>query len=523
MRYATVLCMVLIAVTIGVFLQTANHSFINYDDPGYVTENPRVRGGWTVENIVWAFSSTVMSNWHPLTWLSHMADVQLYGLDPRGHHLTNVFFHAASTLLLFFLLAQITGAPWLSLFVAALFALHPLHVESVAWVAERKDVLSGFFWFLTLLLYAGYVKRGGTARYLLAILSFAVGLMAKPMLVTLPVVLLLMDYWPFNRFPQDPDFGGIRGIFHRTSPLWALVKEKIPFLVLSSLSAAVTMVAQKQGGAMKTLAAIPIDLRIGNAMVAYVRYIGKMIWPQDLALLYPLPSSIPLWHAIGSFLLLVLLSGMAIHFLRRYPYIVTGWLWFLVTLIPVIGVVQVGGQSMADRYTYIPLTGLFIMVSWGIADLLKGRRYRQVLLAILAGLVLFASAVLTWRQLDYWKGNLTLYRHTLNVTTGNYQILNNYGIALAQEGRLDEAIDQYLASLKIDPNRPATHNNLGFAYFRKGMVDHAILRFQMAIALNPDYAEAHTNLGIAYGKKGWIQQAAEEISMGMKLQSRGGL
>jgi tetratricopeptide (TPR) repeat protein len=482
-----------------------------------------VKGGLTGENVAWAFSATAMSNWHPLTWLSHMTDVQLFGLDPRGHHLTNVFFHAASTLLLFFLLAQITGAPWQSLFVAALFALHPLHVESVAWVAERKDVLSGFFWFLTLLLYARYVKRGGTTRYLLALLSFAAGLMAKPMLVTLPVVMLLMDYWPFHRIPPGPDSGGIREIFRRTSALCALMKEKVPFLLLSALSSVVTMVAQKQSGAMKTLDAIPLGDRIGNAVITYVKYIGKMIWPHDLALLYPLPQSINPWQVSGAFLLLVIFSALAIGYRRRHPYLVTGWFWFLVTLVPVIGIVQVGGQSMADRYTYIPLTGLFIIAGWAVPVFMQGWRHRQAILAFLAAVVLSASVAVTWRQVGYWKDNLSLYRHTLDVTIDNYQILNNYGIALAQKGRLDEAIDQYLASLKIDPNRPATHNNLGFAYFRKGMVDHAILQFQMAIALNPDYADAHNNLGIAYGKKGWIQQATEEISMGMKLQSSGGL
>jgi tetratricopeptide (TPR) repeat protein len=519
MRNAMILCVALIAVTIGVFLQTADHRFINFDDPGYVTENPRVKGGLTGENVAWAFSATAMSNWHPLTWLSHMTDVEMFGLDPRGHHLTNVFFHAASTLLLFFLLAQITGAPWQSLFVAALFALHPLHVESVAWVAERKDVLSGFFWFLTLLLYARYVTRGGTTRYLLALLSFAAGLMAKPMLVTLPVVMLLLDGWPLKRFT----WGEAGESATPKSSLAALVKEKIPFFLLATLSSAVTMVAQKQSGAMKTLDAVPLGDRIGNAVIAYVKYIGKMFWPADLAMLYPFPGSIPLWQVSGAFLLLVLFSALAIGYRRRHPYLVTGWLWFLVTLVPVIGIVQVGGQSMADRYTYIPLTGLFIIAGWAVPDLLQGWRHRQAILAILAGVVLTASSAVTWRQVGYWKDNLTLYRHTLDVTIGNYQILNNYGIALAQEGRLDEAIDEYLASLKIDPNRPATHNNLGFAYFRKGMVDHAILQFQMAIALNPDYAEAHNNLGIAYGKKGWIQQATEEISMGMKLQSRGGL
>jgi len=506
MRYAMILCVALIAVTVGIFLQTGDHGFITFDDPGYVTDNPRVKGGVTGENVAWAFSATAMSNWHPLTWLSHMTDVELFGLDPRGHHLTNVFFHAATTLLLFFLLAQITGAPWRSLFVAALFALHPLHVESVAWVAERKDVLSGFFWFLTLLLYAGYVKRGGTARYLLALLSFAAGLMAKPMLVTLPLVLLLLDYWPLRR-----------------SPLWALVKEKIPFFALSAASSVVTVIAQKQGGAMKTLEAIPLGSRVGNAVIAYGKYIGKMFWPADLAMLYPFPGSIPLWQVSVSFLLLVLFSALAIVWRRRYPYLVTGWFWFLVTLVPVIGIVQVGGQSMADRYTYLPLTGLFLACAWGVDDLSQGWRYRKAVLAVLAAMVVAASAVATWRQVGYWRDNLTLYRHTLEVTGGNYLIHNNYGVVLAREGRLDEAITQYLEALQVWPRAANAHVNLGDALSQQGKFAEAISHYQRALQIVPDYALALENMGKALAALGRDDEAAASYEQTLRFDpSRSG-
>ena len=506
MRPALILCFLLVAVTVGIFLPTGNHPFISFDDPGYVTENPRVRGGLTGENVGWAFSSTAMSNWHPLTWLSHMTDVQLFGLDPRGHHLTNVFFHVASTLLLFFLLSGITGSPWQSLFVAALFALHPLHVESVAWVAERKDVLSGCFWFLTLLLYARYVKGPGTLRYLFVLLSFAAGLMAKPMLVTLPVVLLLLDYWPLRR------------------PLrWSLVKEKIPLFALSVLSSAVTWYAQEQGGAIKTLEVIPLGSRIGNAMIAYGKYIGLAVFPRDLAMLYPFPGSISPWEVLGAFLLLVLVCALVVVYRQRCPYLVTGWFWFLFTLVPVIGIVQVGGQAMADRYTYLPLTGLFIACAWGVNDLLRGWRYRTAVLATLAGLIVAASAAVTWRQVGYWKDNLTLYRHTLEVTTGNYVIRNNYGVALAQEGRLDEAITQYREALTIWSRAANAYINLGDAMAQQGNYPEAIRYYQQALRIEPDYALALENMGRSLTAMGRDDEAVAIFEQSITMEpSRSG-
>ena len=513
-RYAVVLCLVLGAVTAGVYHQTGDHGFINFDDPGYVTENPRVKGGLTGENVAWAFSATAMSNWHPLTWLSHMLDVQLFGLDPRGHHLVSVFLHVASTVLLFFLLSEITGAPWRSLFVAALFALHPLHVESVAWVAERKDVLSGFFWFLTLLLYARYAKRGGTAWYLLALLSFAAGLMAKPMLVTLPAVLLLWDFWPLGR-----------------SPSWPLVKEKIPFFLLSVASSVITLVAQEQGGAMKTLEAIPLGPRIGNAVIAYGKYLGKMFWPSDLAMLYPFPGSIPLWQVSCAFLLLVISSALAVGYRRRYPYLLTGWFWFLVTLGPVIGIVQVGGQSMADRYTYIPLTGLFLAIAWGAGDLSEGWRHRKAVLAALAAAVVGAMTVATWRQVGYWRDDLTLYRHTLEVTTGNYLIRNNYASALAERGDPDAAIREYRDVLGKWPHLPRVHNNLGYLLSVRGNIAEAMHHHNEAIRLtsdaspgqgNPagtfDRATAHLHLGNLFLAQGNMGEAIREYRATLELR-----
>lgn len=513
MRTATLLCIVLIAVTLAVYMQTANHQFINFDDTVYVTDNPNVKGSITGANIVWAFTATSASNWHPLTWISHMTDVQLFGLNPRGHHLTSVVMHAAAVLLLFLLLAQITAAHWQSLFVAALFALHPLHVESVAWVAERKDVLSCLFWLLTLMLYARYVRQPGTGRYLATLACFATGLMAKPMLVTLPVVLLLLDYWPLKRFrpEQSPD-----GTSAGTS-VTKLVKEKIPFFLFSALSSAITIYAQHQGGAMKNLDAVPIGLRIGNSMVAYAQYMVRTIWPHDLALLYPIPASISLWQILASALLLIAVSVAVIRYRRSHPYLLVGWFWFLVTLLPVIGLIQVGGQSMADRYTYIPLTGLFIIAAWGINDLLRGWRQRQAFLSILAGLVICALTAATWRQLGYWQDSITLYRHTLAVTSDNYLILNNYGIALTEQGNLDSAIMQYQEALRVWPRSANAHINLGAALAQQGRFPEAIEQYQAAINLQPDYALARGDMGKALANLGRADEALVQYEQALKL------
>ena len=513
MRTANLFCLLLIAVTLAVYVQTANHQFINFDDTIYVTDNPHVKGGITGANIAWAFTAITASNWHPLTWISHMTDVRLFGLNPRGHHLTSVAMHAAAALLLFLLLVQITAAPWQSLFVAALFALHPLHVESVAWVAERKDVLSCLFWLLTLMLYARYVRQPGTGRYLAALACFAVGLTAKPMLVTLPVVLLLLDYWPLNRFraEQNPDGSSV------WTSVTKLAKEKIPFFLLSAFSAAITIYAQHHGGAMKNLDAVPAGLRIGNSMVAYAQYLIKMVWPQDLALLYPIPASIPTWQILVSALLLFSATAATIRYQRSYPYLLAGWLWFLVTLLPVIGLIQVGGQSMADRYTYIPLTGIFIIVAWGANDLLRGRRHRQATLVILAGVVICGLTAATWRQIGYWQDSITLYSHTLAVTSGNYLILNNYGIALAEQGKLDAAIMQYQEALRVWPRSANAHINLGATLAQQGRFPEAIKQYQAALNLQPDYALARGNMGKALASLGRLNEAAGQYEQALRL------
>lgn len=501
MRTTALVCVALIVIIVAVYMQAGNHEFLNFDDNVYVTSNPHVANGITGKNIIWAFTSFEESNWHPITWLSHMADVQFFGMNPRGHHLTSLIIHAASSLLILLLLYRLTGLLWQSSVVAALFALHPLHVESVAWVAERKDVLSAFFWFLSLLLYSEYVKKRKLALYILTLVSYVLGLMSKPMLVTLPVVMLLIDYWPLGRY-QDKGQGEGQ-LSGRGSLLTAFVKEKIPFIVCSLVSSVATIIAQHSGGAMKSLGAIPPLLRIENALIAYVSYIGKTFWPQNLAVLYPFPLSFPLWQVIVSLLILLLVSTATYRARHRHPYLMVGWFWFLITLVPVIGLVQVGVQSMADRYTYIPLTGLFVLAAWGIPDLTKGLKYREVFLPLLAGAVIIASAALTWKQLDCWRDNNSLYRHTLRVTSGNYVIHNNLGSALANKWDLDAAMLEFQESLQINPNYAEAHYNLGMAFAMKGNVDAAIHELQEALRINPENSKAHNNLEVALEQKRW--------------------
>lgn len=507
------ICIALVITILAVYWQTGNNQFLSYDDNDYVTENPHVENGITGNNIIWAFTSVEANNWHPITWLSHMADVQLYGMNPRGHHLTNVAIHIVSSLLLLLFLFRLTGSLYKSSFVAALFALHPLHVESVAWIAERKDVLSAFFWFLTLIFYVEYVLKRKHALYMLALLFFVLGLMSKPMMVTLPVVMLLIDFWPLNRF-RDEDKLGLRQLSRR---VLVLVKEKFPFFACSVVSCAITIYAQHKGGAMGSLDAIPFGLRIENALISYVKYIGKTVWPHDLAVLYIYSSSLPLWQSIGSLLLLLIVSGITIRLRHRHPYLAVGWLWFLVTLMPVIGLIHVGNQSMADRYTYIPLVGLFIMAAWGVADLTKGVRHRAGILVLLSGAVIIASAALTWQQLGYWHDSFSLFRHTLQVTTDNYIIHNNLGGALENKGEVDSAIQEYQIALLISPNYAIAHYNLGVALAKKGDQDSAINEFQKAVTIKPNLFIAHNSLGAVLGRKGDLDAAIKEFQEVLRL------
>ncbi len=486
------ICLILVTIVCAVYMQVGNHAFLNYDDTVYVTGNPRVAEGITAAGIVWAFTTFDASNWHPVTWLSHMVDAELYDLDPRGHHLTSVAIHAFSTVLLFLLLQRISGFPWRSACVAALFAIHPLHVESVAWIAERKDVLSAFFWFLTLLLYSGYAAEQKRTWYYLALAAFVMGLMAKPMLVTLPVVMLLLDYWPFNRYLSEKQAKG-----SGKAALKALIREKIPFFACATAASIITICAQQTDGAIKSLAAIPLPLRLENSLIAYVTYIGKTIWPDDLAILYPFPPSYPFWQVSGSLLVLLLISVATIRTRNRFPWLLTGWFWFLITLLPVIGLIQVGVQSMADRYSYIPSIGLFIMAVWGITTLVKGLKYRIAILTVLATVVISAKTAVTWQQIGYWRNSFSVYERTLEVTSNNYVIHNNLGSAYANSWDLEAAIREFREALRIYPAYSEAHYNLGIALAMKGATDEAVGELREALRLNPGNSKAIYNLEIA--------------------------
>ena len=513
-KYVGLLCLGLITAIFAIYLQVGNHQFLNFDDNYYVTNNSHVATGMTGKNIIWAFTSVDEANWHPITWLSHMADVQFYGMNPRGHHLTNVVIHTVSSMLLLLFLLRVTGSFWQSSFVAALFALHPLHVESVAWVAERKDVLSALFWFFTLIFYAEYVAKRKRALFMLSLFSFVLGLMSKPMLVTLPIIMLLMDFWPLDRYRHEEQEQGLRQLSGR---VLALIKEKIPFFVCSLLSAVVTIYAQNKGGTLQSFDVVPLQLRIENALIAYIKYIVKTLWPHDLAVYYPLTPSIPLWQVIGSLLVLVLLSAATIRAGRQSPYLPVGWFWFLITLLPVIGLIQVGEQSMADRYSYIPVIGLFIMAAWGVPDLTRGVQQREGILALLAGVVIIASAAQTWKQLGYWRDNISLYRHALQVTTGNYNINCNLGNAFASNGDLDAAIPEYQEALRIHPNFMEAHYNLGNAFARKGDLDAAIREYQEALRISPNDTKAHNYLGVTFARKGDLDAAIREYQEALRL------
>ena len=394
-----------------------------------------------------------------------------------------------------------------------MFALHPLHVESVAWVAERKDVLSGLFCFLTLLLYSEYVVTRKSVIYTLSVLSFVLGLMAKPMLVTLPIVMLLVDFWPLGRYRHVSPANGLP---KHSCRIIVLVKEKIPFFVCSLLSGIVTICAQHAGGAVVSLSTVAFHDRIGNALVSYVKYVGKTFYPQDLAVFYPY-TSISRWEAAGSMIILAALSTIIARTRHRYPYLAMGWLWFIITLLPVIGLLQVGIQSMADRYTYIPVVGLFIMAAWGGADMTNGLRYRKAILGILASAALIVATILTCGQLGYWRDNLTLYRHTLQITDNNYFVTYNLGVALADKGDMDSAIEAYRTTLRIYPNFYMANHAMGIVFMVKGQLDEAIKEFRLALRTNPDYAVAHYSLGLALAGEGSRDAAIYEYREALRI------
>ena len=505
-----IICILLFTAVLGVYGQAANHDFISLDDELHIINNPHVRAGITIQGIKWALTTFYAGNWQPLTWISHMLDCQLYALNPMGHHWTSLQLHLANTLLLFILLQQMTGAFWRSTFVAALFALHPLHVESVAWVAERKDVLSTFFCMLTIMVYYRYVVQKHLFYYLLALLLFAMGLMAKPMLVTLPFVLLLIDFWPLERMGLicntiSPPEGMPRFDF---GTFWDRIHEKIPFFLLIVPSIIITFLAQRNIGAVESLTSLPLKFRVANAFVSYVKYITKAIWPDQLVVFYPHPgNTLPMWQGVMAGLLIIAVTYIAVRLLRKYPYLATGWFWFLGTLVPVIGLLQVGGQAMADRYTYLPLIGIYIIITWGVSDLASQWRFREIFLPMSAGAVLLLLSMVTWIQVGHWQNSMKLFRHALGVTHNNWLAHNSLGVALFRAGKLDEALGHFNKTLNNKPEDVMTYNNLGSVLAQKGELDEAIFYFRKAVAIKPDYVKALDNLGKALFIRGNFQEA----------------
>ncbi|PYK19225.1 MAG: hypothetical protein DME56_10850 [Verrucomicrobia bacterium] len=500
------ICIALAALSWLVFGQTLWHDFVNYDDPRYVYENTNITEGLSISGIVWAFTHIHSMNWHPLTTISHMLDCQLYGLKAGWHHCTNVLLHSIAVMLLFVGLLQMTGAFWRSAFVAAVFAIHPLRVESVAWIAERKDVLSGVFFMLTLLAYLYYVRLPRTGRYLMVVFVFACGLMSKPMLVTLPFVLLLLDYWPLDR---------IRGQVSKR------VLEKIPLIALSAVSSIATLVAQK--GAVGYTEELPVLERFNNAVLSYVLYIWQMLSPVNLAVFYPHPENrLPLWQISSSFLLLICVTAVAIALRKKRPYLITGWLWYLGTLVPVIGLVQVGWQGRADRYTYLPQIGLYIAVTWALTDLTTSWRHRRTILSAAALLTIGLLSWGAWVQTSYWRDSETLFKHALAVTTNNDVAENNLGIVFLQKGQLDEAISLLKSAVDLRPDNSPAHENLAKALLQKGQVADALVHYRKLLELQPDNMEVHNIVGTVLVQQGQIREGVEEWQKVLEIQPDNG-
>lgn len=509
--------LVLAAITIAVYAPVGHFGFLKWDDQAYVTENAHVLGGLSWRSVAWAFTSNVNGNWHPVTMLSHLLDVQLFGTRPGPHHITNVALHVANTILLFVFLHRITGAMWRSACVAALFAVHPLHVESVVWVAERKDVLSTLLLMLTLWAYVAYLrpKRFTIARYLVVLGLFALALMAKPMVVTLPVVMLLLDVWPLRRVTMRDRSG------------WALVVvEKVPLVMLAGAATVAAIVTQQGAGAMRSLAAVPWADRLANAVVAYAAYVGAAFWPTRLSAFYSRDWMLPAWPILASAVVLAAISAVAIRVRRDHPYVLVGWLWYLVTLAPVIGFIQVGAQARADRYTYVPLIGLAIMVVWGVPEIVTrvvSWRVRRIALPAAAVAVIALSTLLARAQVWYWADDVTLWRHAVAVTDRNYMAYNLLGLAFRDRGRWDDALANYDIAERYAPPldrefAAIVNDNAGFALMKQGRIDLALAKFQSALEAKPDLFEARNDMAAALMTLGRAADAIPHLGEALRVE-----
>lgn len=532
----------LFVFVVWVFLPALNGKFMVFDEQSYVNGNVHVNSGLSWGNIFWAFRSLDYANWHPLTWISHMLDVQLYGLNPLWHHLTSVLIHAFNTVLVFLVFRRMTGAGWRSLMVAGLFGLHPLRVESVAWISERKDVLSTMFWLLAMWTYVKFAEefkaKNGKAKlfYGLTLLFFAMGLMSKTMLVTLPFVFLLLDYWPLKRWEQKNK--------------WDLVLEKIPFFLMTIIVSIIAYIAQQKAGAMKETGGLPFSDHVENALLSYVRYLGMFVWPENLCIYYPYPESWPVAKVLAAGLFLIFASWLVWTQRRRRPYLLVGWLWYLGTLVPVIGLVQLQSQSMADRYTYVPLIGVYVLLVWGLWEAAERWRHGAMVLSVMGAAAMIICVALTRYEIGFWRDDITVWNRAIAVTKNNYVAHTNLGgvlpatqfdakFAQFQEAvrenpdfadaqrkladelvrrvRPDEAIIHYQKALAIDPDNAETHYNLGIAFIRKGQIDEAIIHYQMALKIDPNNAEAHNNLGTAFIRKGQIDEAIVQYQRALTI------
>ncbi|MBU6408949.1 MAG: tetratricopeptide repeat protein, partial [Verrucomicrobia bacterium] len=526
-RPAILLCLLLFGGAVWTFWPALQNGFVDYDDPDYVTQNHHVQGGLTWTNARWAFTNTGAAGfWHPLTWLSHMLDCQLFGLNPWGHHLTGVLLHATNVALVFLVFRKMTGATWRSWLLAALFGAHPLRVESVAWAAERKDVLGGLFWLLTTWAYVHAVQweRGRTSKagargalffssfYWLALVFFACGLMSKPMLVTLPFTLLLLDYWPLKRLEnRNVEFKA-----SRRSRAGEVFLEKIPFFLMAIVAGIVAFLTQSASHA--TSVGVPWIARLENAFVSYVRYPGKIFYPANLAFFYPHPHDWPVLPVAASFVLLLAITVFVLRSGRRHPYLPVGWFWFLGTLMPVIGLVQVGGQAMADRFTYIPCLGILMMVVWSLPEVTARRSYLSGVTCVFALATIIPCVALTRRQIPFWKNTKTLCRHALAVTKDNYIAHYCLGAAFEREHQTERAIVQYRAALAAEPDYAVAHNNLGFALCSEGHFGEAMVEFQKALEQQADPARTHFGMGVLLGRQGRVTEAGAQFHTAVQLQ-----
>lgn len=499
------ICVFLSVAVLTVYWQVQFFGLIDYDDVTYVVQNRHVKAGLTWEGLVWALGDIHTGYWHPLTWLSHMLDYQLFRAHFGGHHWSSVILHIINTVVLYLVCKKMTGETWKCAFVAGLFALHPLNVESVAWVAERKNVLSTLFWFAAMWLYVYYVAKPGLVRYIPVLLCFVMGLMTKPILVTFPFVLLLLDYWPLGRLDSLKAFG-------------RLLLEKIPFFILAALISIGTFLAGRYEGTVATFDTLPLSYRIENALLSYVRYMGKMFWPDNLAVFYPYEMSVTVLQVVGATMVLTCISALAIVLSRRYRYAAVGWLWYLGTLVPVIGFVQSGEQAMADRYAYVSLIGLFIAVVWGVADIVERWRYRRVLYVLLSGTVMIALMICTWFQIQHWQNSVSLFGHALTVTRANYVAHNNFGIALLSEGKFEEAMGHFIQAVQIKPFFSEAHNNLGMVMAERGILDGAREHYQKALIYKPNNERAHNNLGIALAREGRLDDAMKHFREALNIK-----